>query len=42
METLISLYSHLKETAKLVQERIKKYYNIKRSRGPDIKKGDKV
>jgi len=42
METLIKLYIDLKETAKLVQERIKKYYNAKRSEGPDLKKGDKV
>jgi len=42
MENLINLYAHLKETAKLVQERIKKYYNAKRSKGPDLKEGDKV
>jgi len=42
METLISLYNHLKETAKLVKERIKRYYNAKRSKGPDLKEGDKV
>jgi len=42
METLISLYNYLKETAKLVQERIKKYYNARRSKGPDLKEGDKV
>ena len=28
--------------AKVVQQRIKKYYNTKRSRGPDLKEGDKV
>jgi len=42
METLISLYNYLKETAKLVQERIKKYYNARRFKGPDLKEGDKV
>ena len=42
METLINLYSYLKETAKLVQLRIKRYYDAKRSKGPDIKEGDKV
>ena len=42
METLINLYIDLKETAKLVQERIKRYYNAKRSKGLDLKEGDKV
>ena len=42
METLINLYIDLKGTAKLVQERIKRYYNTKRSKGPDLKEGDKV
>jgi len=42
METLINLYINLKETAKLVQERIKRYYNAKRSKGPDLKEGNKV
>jgi len=42
MENLINLYIHLRETAKLVQERIKRYYNTKRSKGPDLKDGDKV
>jgi len=39
---LINLYIDLMETAKLVQQRIKKYYNTKRSKGPDLKEGDKV
>jgi len=39
---LINLYNHLKSTVKLVQERIKRYYNAKRFKGPDLKKGDKV
>jgi len=38
----MNLYTDLKETAKLVQERIKRYYNTKRSKGPDLKEGDKV
>jgi len=42
METLINLYTDLKEIAKLVQERIKKYYNAKRSKELDLKEGDKV
>jgi len=39
MEMLINLYADLKEIAKLVQERIKRYYNAK---GLDLKEGDKV
>jgi len=39
---LINLYTDLKETAKLVQEQVKRYYNTKRSKGPDLKEGDKV
>ena len=42
METLINLYITLIETAKLVQERIKRYNNTKRSKGLDLKEGDKV
>jgi len=42
METLINLYIDLIEIAKLVQEQIKRYYNAKRSKGPDLKEGDKV
>jgi len=42
MEMLINLYIDLKEIAKLVQERIKRYYNTKISKGPDLKEGDKV
>ena len=42
METLINLYIDLIETVKLVQEQIKRYYNTKRSKGPDLKEGDKV
>jgi len=38
----MNLYNYLKEIAKLVQTRIKKYYNAKKSKGPDLKEGDKV
>jgi len=42
MEMLINLYINLTEIAKLVQQRIKRYYNTKKSKGPDLKEGDKV
>ena len=42
METLINLYANLIGVAKIVQQRIKKYYDAKRSRGLDLKEGDKV
>jgi len=42
METLINLYINLTEIAKLVQQRIKRYYNAKRYKGLDLKEGDKV
>jgi len=42
MENLINLYNYLKEIAKIVQIRIKRYYNAKRSKGLDLKEGDKV
>ena len=38
----MELYKNLKNTAKLVQEYIKKYYNKKRSKGLALKEGDKV
>ena len=38
----MELYKNLRNTAKLVQEYIKKYYNKKRSKGLDLKEGDKV
>jgi len=41
-ETLINLYKNLYKTAKLVQKRIRKYYNFKKSKGLDLKEGDKV
>jgi len=42
VEILINLYKNLYKTVKLVQERIKKYYNLKKSKGLNLKKGDKV
>jgi len=36
------LHKELCKSAEMVQERIKLYYNKKRSEGPDFKKGDKV
>ena len=42
METLINLYKNLKELAKMVQSYIKKYYNLKVSKGLNLKRGDKV
>ena len=42
IKTLINYYRNLKKLAKLVQEYIKRYYNLKVSEGPDLKGGDKV
>jgi len=42
VEIFINLYKNLYKTAKLVQERIRKYYNFKKSKGLDLKEGDKV
>ena len=42
MEILINLYIHLTKIAKIVQQKMKKYYNAKRFKGLDLKKGDKV
>ena len=42
MEILINLYAHLINIVKIVQQRIKRYYNAKRSKGLDLKEGDKV
>jgi len=41
-ETLINLYKNLYKTVKLVQKCIRKYYNLKKSKGLDLKEGDKV
>ena len=38
----MELYKNLRNTVKLVQEYIKRYYNKKRSKGPAFKEGDKV
>jgi len=42
VEILINLYKNLYKIAKLVQEYIRKYYNLKKSKGLDLKEGDKV
>ena len=42
IETLINLHKNLRESAKMVQSYIKKYYNLKVFKGPDLKGGDKV
>ena len=42
VKTLINLYKDLQELAKIVQEYIKRYYNLKVSKGLNFKKGDKV
>ena len=42
VKTLINLYKNLRELAKTVQSYIKKYYNLKVFKGPDLKRGDKV
>ena len=42
MEKLIQLHRNLYKLVKLVQECIKRYYNQKVSKGPDLKEGDKV
>ena len=36
------LYLDLYKSLKLIQERISKYFNQKKSKGPNLKKGDKV
>jgi len=42
VKILINLYKNLYKTMKLIQECIKKYYNLKKSKGLDLKEGDKV
>ncbi len=42
IKEIIKLYKNLRNTAKLVQEYIKRYYNKKRFEGPALKEGDKV
>ena len=41
-EKLIILHKELCKSARMVQKRMKIYYNKKRSEGPDLKEGDKV
>ena len=41
-EKLMILHKELYKSAKMVQERMKMYYNKKRSEGPDLKEGNKV
>jgi len=36
------LHKNIYKTVKLVQERMRKYYNLKKSKGLDLKEGDKV
>ena len=42
VKTLINLYKDFQELAKIVQQCIKRYYNLKVSKGLDFKEGDKV
>jgi len=42
VETLINLYKNLYKIAKLVQECMRKYYNLKKFKGLYLKEGDKV
>jgi len=42
VETLINLYKNLYKIVKLVQKCMRKYYNLKKSKGLDLKEGDKV
>ena len=42
VKKLITLHKELCKSAILVQEKMKLYYNKKRSEGPDLKKRDKV
>ena len=42
LKKIITPHKKLYKSAKLVQERIKLYYNKKRSEGPDLKKKNKV
>ena len=42
VEIFINFYKNLQELVKIVQEYIKRYYNLKVSKGLDLKEGDKV
>jgi len=41
-EKLMTLYKELCKSAKMVQEKMKLYYNRKRFKGLDLKEGDKM
>jgi len=42
VEIFINLYKNFYKIVKLVQECIRKYYNLKKSKGLNLKEGDKV
>ena len=42
VKTLINLHKNLQEAVIFTQKYIKRYYNLKVSKGPDLKEGDKV
>jgi len=42
VKELINLYKNFYKIAKLVQEYIRKYYNLKKFKGLNLKEGDKV
>jgi len=42
VEIFMNLYKNLYKTVKLVQKRMRKYYNLKKFKGLDLKEGDKV
>jgi len=42
VEILMNLHKNLYKIVKLVQECIRKYYNLKKFKGLDLKEGDKV
>jgi len=42
VEILINLYKDFYKIVKLIQEYMKKYYNLKKFKGLDLKEGDKV
>jgi len=42
VEIFINLHKNFYKTVKLIQKCIRKYYNLKKSKGLDLKEGDKV
>jgi hypothetical protein len=42
VKTFINLYKNLQEAAIFIQKYIKRYYNLKVSKRPNLKEGDKV